>query len=189
MKQKRHTTEEIIRIIREADGGKNLEAVCRKHNVSPASFYRLEEEVWRDGAPRRPPARGSRSHRRGGAAGGPARGSPAASAATTAASSSPAPCKAGWPTRHRSRPSTSNRPAPGRTGTWRASTGRCETSAWIARTHAQRRRGPRVLIGDDRRYYNEARPHGGIGYRTPAQAWHEAQASGGQLCQHPTPGT
>lgn len=33
----------------------------------------------------------------------------------------------------------------------------------------------RVLIEDYRRYYNEVRPHGGIGYRTPAQAWHEAQ--------------
>lgn len=44
MKQKRHTTEEIIRIIREADGGKDLEAVCRKHNVSPASFYRWKKK-------------------------------------------------------------------------------------------------------------------------------------------------
>ena len=34
----------------------------------------------------------------------------------------------------------------------------------------------RVLIEDYRRYYNEVRPHGGISYRTPAQAFHEAQA-------------
>ena len=40
MKQKRHTTEEIIRLLREADQGKDPEAVCRKHNVLAASFYR-----------------------------------------------------------------------------------------------------------------------------------------------------
>jgi transposase InsO family protein len=34
----------------------------------------------------------------------------------------------------------------------------------------------RVLIEDYRRHYNEERPHGGIGYRTPAQARREAQA-------------
>ena len=44
MKQKRHTTEEIIRIIREADSGKNIEAVCRVHNVSAASFYRWKKK-------------------------------------------------------------------------------------------------------------------------------------------------
>ena len=33
----------------------------------------------------------------------------------------------------------------------------------------------RVVIKDYRRYYNEVRPHGGIGYRTPAQAFIEAQ--------------
>ena len=35
----------------------------------------------------------------------------------------------------------------------------------------------RVLIEDYRRHYNEERPHGGIGYRTPAQARREALAS------------
>jgi hypothetical protein len=39
--------------------------------------------------------------------------------------------------------------------------------------HAQRG-GARVLIEDYRRHYNEERPHGGIGYRTPAQARMEA---------------
>ena len=34
----------------------------------------------------------------------------------------------------------------------------------------------RVVIEDYRRYYNEERPHGGLGYRTPAQACHEVQA-------------
>ena len=44
MKQKRHTTEEIIRIIREAAGDKDLETVCRKHNISAASFYRWKKK-------------------------------------------------------------------------------------------------------------------------------------------------
>ena len=44
MKQKRHTAEEIIRIIREAASDKNLEAVCRKHNISTASFYRWKKK-------------------------------------------------------------------------------------------------------------------------------------------------
>ena len=44
MKQKRHTTEEIIRIIREAASGKDLEAVLRNHNVSAASFYRWKKK-------------------------------------------------------------------------------------------------------------------------------------------------
>jgi transposase-like protein len=39
MKQKRHTTEEIIRILRETDAGKNVEAVCREHNVTTTSYY------------------------------------------------------------------------------------------------------------------------------------------------------
>ena len=44
MKQKRRTTDEIIRILREADGGKDPEAVRRKHNVSAASFYRWKKK-------------------------------------------------------------------------------------------------------------------------------------------------
>lgn len=34
----------------------------------------------------------------------------------------------------------------------------------------------RVIIEDYRRHYNEERPHGGLGYRTPAQARNDAQA-------------
>ena len=44
MQQKRHTTEEIIRILREADGGKDPETVCRKHNISAASFSRWKKK-------------------------------------------------------------------------------------------------------------------------------------------------
>ena len=44
MKQKKHPTEEIIRLLRAADSGKDLEAVCRQHNVSAASFYRWQKK-------------------------------------------------------------------------------------------------------------------------------------------------
>ena len=37
MKQKRHTTEEIIRILREVDSVKNIEAACREHNITATS--------------------------------------------------------------------------------------------------------------------------------------------------------
>ena len=40
MKQKLHNTEEIIRILRQADGAQTIESVCRDHNISEASFYR-----------------------------------------------------------------------------------------------------------------------------------------------------
>ena len=43
MKQKRHTTKEIIRIIREA-ATEDLETVCRKPNLSAASFCRWEKK-------------------------------------------------------------------------------------------------------------------------------------------------
>ena len=39
MKQKNHTTEEIIRILRQAEAEDTVEAVCRTHNISNATFY------------------------------------------------------------------------------------------------------------------------------------------------------
>lgn len=44
MKQKRHKTEEIIRILREVDNGKTIEAVCREHNIATTSFYRWQKK-------------------------------------------------------------------------------------------------------------------------------------------------
>jgi len=44
MKQKRHKTEEIIRILREAAGGKPVEALCREHNIATTSFYRWQKK-------------------------------------------------------------------------------------------------------------------------------------------------
>ena len=44
MKNKLHSTEEIIRILRQADGGQTVESVCREHNISEASFYRRRKK-------------------------------------------------------------------------------------------------------------------------------------------------
>ncbi len=44
MKQKRHTTEEIIRILREVDSGKNVEAACRERNITATSYYRWKKK-------------------------------------------------------------------------------------------------------------------------------------------------
>ena len=44
MKQKRHKTEEIIRILREADSGKPIESLCREHNIAATSFYRWKKK-------------------------------------------------------------------------------------------------------------------------------------------------
>ena len=40
MKKTRRATEQIIRILREADTGLRVEDICRKHNISSQSFYR-----------------------------------------------------------------------------------------------------------------------------------------------------
>ena len=39
MKGKRHATEQKIRILREADGGKNIVEVCKEHNIRPAPVW------------------------------------------------------------------------------------------------------------------------------------------------------
>ena len=44
MKQKRRRMEEIIRIIRQADGGQTIREVCREHNVSEVSFHRWKRK-------------------------------------------------------------------------------------------------------------------------------------------------
>ena len=40
MKQKHHSTEEIIRILRQADGDETVESICREDNISKATFHR-----------------------------------------------------------------------------------------------------------------------------------------------------
>ena len=44
MKGKRYTTEEKIRILREADRGKAIGEVCREHNISEVSFHRWKRQ-------------------------------------------------------------------------------------------------------------------------------------------------
>ena len=43
MKQKSHSTEEVIRILRQADGGQTAQAVCREHNISEQTFYQWKK--------------------------------------------------------------------------------------------------------------------------------------------------
>ena len=40
MKQKHHSTEEIIRILRQADTDQTIESACREHTLSKATFHR-----------------------------------------------------------------------------------------------------------------------------------------------------
>ena len=44
MKQKQHSTEEIIRILRQAETDETIDSVCRKHNVSKATFHRWKRK-------------------------------------------------------------------------------------------------------------------------------------------------
>ncbi len=43
MKGKRHTTEQKIRILREADGGKSIVEVSKKHNNTPGILQRRNQ--------------------------------------------------------------------------------------------------------------------------------------------------
>ena len=47
MKKKRHTTEDIIRILRKADGQQTVEEVCREFNISEQTFYRWRRKYGR----------------------------------------------------------------------------------------------------------------------------------------------
>ena len=44
MKQKQHSTEEIIRILRQAETDATIGSVCREHNVSKATFHRWKRK-------------------------------------------------------------------------------------------------------------------------------------------------
>jgi len=44
MKGKTHSTEEMIRILRQADGGETAQAICREHNISEKMFYRWKKK-------------------------------------------------------------------------------------------------------------------------------------------------
>ena len=44
MKGKRYTTEEKIRILREADSGRTIQEICREKNISEQTFYRWKRQ-------------------------------------------------------------------------------------------------------------------------------------------------
>ena len=44
MKGKRYTTEDKIRILREADGSKSILEVCRERNISEVTFHRWKKQ-------------------------------------------------------------------------------------------------------------------------------------------------
>jgi putative transposase len=44
MKGKRYSTEEKIRILRQADAGQSIVEVCREHNLSEVSFHRWKKQ-------------------------------------------------------------------------------------------------------------------------------------------------
>jgi putative transposase len=44
MKGKRYSTEDKIRILRQADAGQSVAEVCKEHNLSQVSFYRWKKQ-------------------------------------------------------------------------------------------------------------------------------------------------
>ena len=44
MQQQKHNTEEIIRILRQADAGQPVPEVCREYTISEATFYRWKKK-------------------------------------------------------------------------------------------------------------------------------------------------
>lgn len=44
MKRKRYTTDQKIRILRQADTGKSIQEVCREAKISEQSFHRWKRE-------------------------------------------------------------------------------------------------------------------------------------------------
>ena len=44
MKQKQHSSEAIIRILRQSEGEETVESICREHNISKATFHRWKRK-------------------------------------------------------------------------------------------------------------------------------------------------
>ena len=44
MKKKLHSTEEIIRILRQAETGETVESICREHNIGKATYHRWKRK-------------------------------------------------------------------------------------------------------------------------------------------------
>lgn len=47
MKRKRHTVEQIIKILRQVDEGCAIDTACREHNISRATFHRWRRKYGR----------------------------------------------------------------------------------------------------------------------------------------------
>ena len=47
MKRKRHTVEQIIKILRQVDEGCAIESACHEHNISQATFHRWRRKYGR----------------------------------------------------------------------------------------------------------------------------------------------
>jgi putative transposase len=49
MKGKRYSTEEKVRILREADAGKSIVDICREKNISDVTYHRWKRQfgIWR----------------------------------------------------------------------------------------------------------------------------------------------
>ena len=45
MKRKRHSIEERIRILRQADGEQTILDVCREHGISEQTFHRWKKDL------------------------------------------------------------------------------------------------------------------------------------------------
>ena len=44
MKGKRYTTEDKIRILRQAEGSEGIQGTCREHNISEVTFHRWKKQ-------------------------------------------------------------------------------------------------------------------------------------------------
>ncbi len=44
MARKRHSEEQIIHILKEADAGMNINEVCRKHEISHGTYYKWKSK-------------------------------------------------------------------------------------------------------------------------------------------------
>ena len=44
MQQKQHSTEEIIRILRQSDTDQTVESICRESNITKATFHRWKRK-------------------------------------------------------------------------------------------------------------------------------------------------
>jgi len=44
MKKKQHSVEEIIRILREVEGGQTVAQVCQIHNIAEQTYYRWKQK-------------------------------------------------------------------------------------------------------------------------------------------------